>query len=1640
MNLSDMVTTADVARLQSGGKSMFESSFDNITGAVAGSVASAVTSLYNTGAYYSNAVFGSDLEQLDTARVLNDVNANWGTYYKDHKEVLDTVGFIGGSFAPGMLAVKALKGLQTAGTFGGVFKNTLGYAANAKNAALAKGLEDMATSGPSLVGALHTNKLKAIAWGTADQTLQAAFFEIGAVTALSQSPTLKDETAGDILWDMTKNALAGGVLGGGIEALFTNKIFKNAGQAIDKELRKSDLTKAFESLDVSFGDSAFKVIDSVLDLPESLLKAERKISFNYTADGKKLTTDLDIGHLLDKKSKEAADHAILKVQSAITNIVQSDTSVGKSFAAGIANLAREGYNGNQPVEAIRKRLGDLLFNLDGVQGMGGTNIDLAKDVIYFSPGGKFKNLEEALQSVTTTRVKDNQLGYRLTGDWSDVSGAVIGPKFGTLDDAFKNGIDVAIMPDGQFHVNPLSEKIKRVNAHSDDEYLRMIYHVRSNTVQDSAMGTIADVATAGRPLTPASITSTGITSGNYTFKFSQHSFEQELEDSVKITARHAWASQKKNLEGVTINGNDFSLLSAAIEQRTRDVTVIGKSGVKMVIEDPNTLRSFVLDQKIAFAKEITKTQAIDSRTLEHILNVENGWLEKAVQSDWDKAKLFRDEATWRPLASYLERDNLVLLYNKKGMENAASMFPDGQLAYAARIQDAERHASTASAAVLGSAFTRFADLTSASTASTAGAGPSFFGASNADYFDTLKRVIQSAGQGVQQTQTEFRNAVLSPLQPLAAKVITEKNLELGAIMNKLRRTPDQMVLDRENKRLVDLAYWEHMKRQPTDELAKPAIAIGIEKQSTFDFLAEYQRTHAEWDAKNRVLAAAAGKSINYHPDQFYIPPVNTRHYPYFAFVRDVEGRAFSEGGVSMITARTPEELKTLIDTVQKDHPSLQVITKDQNIAYHKAKGDYEYASGLNSPDIDSALRKQGKLGDFMPTLEPTAVINEFVDFIGRREDGLVRNAVSLKYSNVIAELKSLSERYTTLGKSKLQYIGKSEARKVDDPFGDHIRLLLNVPKDAEYTFWHDANAFVDSLGQRAYKAAERAYMQARRGEKTFEEANAEMTRLGLGSPFKDQEAYITAQIGGNGNLLKSAIAKGNGFLATVGLRLDMANALVNTLATPGMLMTELSSIRNSLKMQPEVWQEINQMMTVKVPGQEFAVPSNLRLFGRAIQNYWGADRKLLTARYEGIGTIKNLTSQFHEMISDMALLPNMNRSEWAKKVEKATERGATITGNNWAEEFTRFVSSDIMRQITDPLVSKGLMKEAEQNTFMQVFTNRVQGNYVASQRPIAFQGTLGAALSLFQTYQFNLLQQLFRHIENKDARTLAIAASLQTTMFGLSGLPMFDAINTHLIGNASINEQHHDAYSSMVRFAGKEWGDWLMYGTASALPIFSDKAPALYTRGDLNPRHITILPNPMNPSEIPVVAGLTRVVSAIYGSGKQIVNGADISSSLLFGLEHNGVSRPLAGFAQVLQGYSTTSKGGVIAANNDAISIASASRLIGAKPMDESLALNHMYRLNAYKANDRDRIEKLGTAVKQKIRDGSMTAEDQLELMGRYAAIGGKVEGYTQALQRWNKDAKQSVVNKVMEAHRSPTGQRLLEVMGADPLDDLEGQ
>jgi hypothetical protein len=184
--------------------------------------------------------------------------------------------------------------------------------------------------------------------------------------------------------------------------------------------------------------------------------------------------------------------------------------------------------------------------------------------------------------------------------------------------------------------------------------------------------------------------------------------------------------------------------------------------------------------------------------------------------------------------------------------------------------------------------------------------------------------------------------------------------------------------------------------------------------------------------------------------------------------------------------------------------------------------------------------------------------------------------------------------------------------------------------------------------------------------------------------------------------------------------------------------------------------------------------------------------------------------------------------------------------------------------------------------------------------------------------------------------------------------------------------------------------------------------------------------------------------------GKNIKAGADVSDSLLQGLEHQGWNRPLAGFAQLLAGQSTDRKGAVISAASDlkattylgalaerTMSVEGASRLMGARPMDEALALNAMYRNKAYQAMDRARIERLGEVVKTKMYNNEMpTDEEYEEFKLRYARSGGRVENFNAAMLRWSRDANVSVVNQLTQKQGNSYSQKLDMLMGGEELPD----
>lgn len=1266
--------------------------------------------------------------------------------------------------------------------------------------------------------------------------------------------------------------------------------------------------------------------------------------------------------------------------------------------------------------------------------------------------------------------------------------------FPTLTAAWKAGRDVAFLEDGTVRVNDSSKFWRRVDnpVYSSKQF----YNTRTGSFGDTPILTAADRAA---PNTELVVTRAGveIPAAKGPSKFIRMSeVLDEKGDIEYFTARHAWAS-KLSIDDLprSIRSDDFSLLdrlSTLQGTHLADINIVRADG--SIIENAAniSISDLVRSSKLSEAQRLFAEagEKADFREIAYRLNAEAPWLEEAIAARFRAAMNGKYEEAGRtidqskglsvPLENYLSRQNVLLEFDRPqqfreldavtpqmpfrekrdlildSVANSGGQFVTGELAWAYRVQAAIKVNKNASAGVLGAEdYARFPDLAqnASKLADSTGVGASTFGAANANYGETLKLAVQEAGKQTHLIIQKHTNAAMEQIGNVALRLKQDRKAaaEVGLVTNMLRATDEKYVWEAlptaiplpsqgpvQPSRMM-LKELKGLTGEKLQEALETLRADGrrayIEVQSPI--ASEFLRTHTIMNGsrveKRTLLMNAKGTTSNYDGEVVYVPPIDTTNMQHFAYVRPIEGRAFSTSEVAMVFGRDAAELQKRI--AQVDANEFRVITKKETEDFFKAKDLYDFNLTINEPRINTELRRKGVLNNFFPEVRAENVAEDYIRWHQNQTARLVRDAVETNYAQQVTELRALGERYTEVATSKFAGTTKKSSTEVVNPFDDYVKTMLDVSKRSEYTLLHQMNEFVDAMGTRAYRGLQAAFGNAEKGLIKWEEVNAVANKLGIKGPYNNQEEYFLSNVPRDRNLIREGITKANMLLANTVLRLDFFNSVVNTVSTPLMLGTELSSIRSALRKEPELLGKLGEALSVAVPdGSGVRVPSALKLQAAAVQNFFGDRGKELIARYKANGDIKDVLSQYHSMLDNLAL--RADYKAFSGGVEKAFEVGAKLTGNNWAEEFTRFVSADVMRQLTEPAVQAGKLSLKEQNAFIGVFTNRVQGNYISSQRPIVFQGVLGSAVSLFQTYSFNLMQQLLRHVANKDKRAVATMFGMQAGLFGLNGTPFFEAVNTHIIGNAAINQGHYDAYSIAPELLGKEVGDWLMYGTASAMPIvMGDKQPALYTRGDINPRHMTILPTSI--SDIPMISASVKVVKNIVDTGSKLSKGGEVVPTLLQGLEHNGINRPLAGFAQVLAGQSTTSKGSLISASSDLDLITTAARIGGSRPMDEAVALNNNYRIAAYRAADRDRREHLGEVVKTKLGKNQFPTDEELDgFMKDFAKAGGRVENFNAALQRWSKDANQSIVNKLKNKVNSSYGQRLSEIMGGEPLED----
>ena len=1649
---------------------------------------SGLASIYNTGVAAAN-MMGSDVEKLDTYKLMQGLDSQWAEYYKANANALDVAGFIATSLLPGTAAVKGLN-LVRSGESVGALGNSLNFFKTKQAAALDRAMVELGKEGGSAFTAMNRNKLAAMGWETADQVLQAAVFELGVVATMNQSPLLADDSWYDISKSIVTGALLGGAIGGGIGALGLNRSFKEAAAEVDRRAVGYTALSGVGKLDLSSGDKAYALLDSITKLPEAVLDRDKVLDVAFRLGSGPVTKTADLTTALTNAAKQSRKAAEDEFELAVREVAgkQVMQDVQQPFAGFLVDRLSTLRKSGASATEIRDSMGDILFNLRRVEAATEEAAVRAEDLFYFKKTltpedlGKLKSIDD----LSDTLVRSTPLGkdqkyknaYIYTG--TDLAGeyermAIIGSNsekgVKSVKDAWEKGYSIALAPNGTLAINTVSGPWKAVTdpALAPVRYL----NTRTGTLTDDAVLTAADRAVAGKSLVLTE-TAAEIPTAAGTRRFNMTDAIPAKADVTYWTARHAWAGKLADAAvPKQVLSTDISLL-----ERLRDLAPDLRAKVDIVmpgniVENGSAVDSILLRTKIDGLKARFEAGTQDIRALAYEFNAPESWVEKVIETEFGAALARIDDLATdmsKDLLASTKRENLLATYATprqftatdatRGlpwrerrdimMEQAretGGQFVTGELAYAYRVQGAVLAAKNAASAVLGAEkYALLPDLAqdAAKLADSLGAGASFLGSSNANYGDVLRLAAQNIGKHVDAWVKEAGDEVVDAFNSVAIRIKDDKAAaaELGIVTNILRNEAGKYVwapaTNGTSARLLlrevaDIADAAKRAAKETELLAAgQRVSLDIESQTVIDFLTTHSKLNGARIDKDTVLINAKGFTSNKDPRVVYAPPIDTNYFQHFAFVRPIEGKAFSTSEVAMVFGRNAEELQSRMARV--DRNLYDVFTKSDGERYHKAKGDYDFDSTINERNIDSSLQRTGALSNFFPEVRAENLVEDYLRWHQNQAARLVRNSVELNYSQQIEELRDLGRSFTEDATSKFAGTLKSAKGEIANPYEDYVRTMLAVSKRGQYRLFSEANEFVDALGTRAYQMLASATGKAEKGLIPYTEANAIAEKYGIKGMYSNADDYFLSNVPRDRNLIKEGVAKANTLLANLVLRFDFAQSVMNVVSTPLLLGTELASIRTLVAQDSKLTGALNELTRVAVPGGSGAsVPTTMKLLSNATKNFFGPEKEALLKRYIDNGDVKDTLTLYHSTISDLALSPNFK--VFSDGVNKATEKVATLTGNNWSEEFTRFVSADVMRQVTEPLVAVGKLDVKTQNSYISTFVNRVQGNYISSQRPIVFQGVLGGAMGLFQTYSFNLLQQLLRHVENRDKRALATMFGMQAGLFGLNGTPMFDAINTHIIGTAAINDGHYDAYSIAPSLLGKEVGDWLMYGTVSAMPGLGGNWPALYTRGDINPRHMTILP--LNPADMPAIDASTRVVNNLLDVGKKLIGGADISETLLQGLEHNGLNRPLAGVAQLAAQQSTTSRGGLISASSDFNGIAAASRIAGAKPMDEAIALNNMYRLNAYKIADRERMEALGERVKTHLSKNQVPPQETVEqFFNDYTSIGGRPENFNAALQRWMKDANVSVVEKMRANINSDYGQRLNEIMGGSGLED----
>lgn len=1576
---------------------------------------SGINSFYNTAAYVGQ-FFDPGIQERDTADWITQLDTDLGDYYRMNQESADVTGFILGAIIPGLGGIRvfnagqiALKTAINTGKVGGTTGRALGLLVPKTDEFMSLAMKDI-TASTTTLNLVNANTTKAIGAGLWQNVMEAAAFETMVQATMFRSPILQQQDG----WDIVQNIAIGGALGGGIAGIFGAARLR--GQLKTAIREEEVLRRPFQER-VQFSAAspdANRLVQLSFDsemaaVPITLRAADGTLIENNFAATKTLYEQKIQSNALDQRKA--------------WNNLSTDSQLGNTVANLMSPVVKDG------------RL---------VPGFAQQTYESASGAVKILRAGDQHPLELAqAKALAKGEAVENPIAVRFIKLQGDDSGSVF-----DSPGSYLSWADRYATPD-------------KVRAAIRESF--GFKHTFEPTNRWSAL------------------------------KLKGAKAVEEAE------ARHIWAAKSSGMlkeipENAVIDRHDIPMLQRAYDDGRTDIKIVSGEGptvsidpvsskeelYKIIKQSKNETiehfnRSFLTKRgKQKKGKEpglIPKAQAQDG-AVGIIADVRKNYLDgnpsgveaddifatAAAQAKYhrqlsDRGLSLTTEEAATPV-QFLPKYAKVVYEQSKDIAALNENVLDGIAHYAAMEKIYVESAQRAASKVLGKWWEQLPLLRKEKLVTATRDDPSAGLFSNdSSAYGTIGSSMSFIGSIVRAVKQDFRKNLNDELAPAMTKMAEkpEAVFEFEGLNQKITRTGKQFYL-REAEDGTQVLIDKKLVKRTADgseeinwEAAEDGVnAFNIRNVETANFIRTHIAASGRRTQNFREINAAQGKIDNKDPDVFRPIRPDLKQYQHFALV--VDPRITGTGHVSIITAASQKELAEL---VQKVPPEYKVRYKTETEDYYKARGEYEYQRTLSENYLNSELGNKGVFSNFFPKSDPQKIADDILQQHYRESDTLVYESVRLNYEPQFGLLEDLGRQYSLVETSKFASRADMIEAQSKNPYFNQIKTALDISKINEHPLVYGANKLLDTAVSKAWASITRTFDEIKSpGE--LDKINTLTAEYGIQPAFYDAAMQALVNHTAPRGALTRFVRGANAILSRFTLGLDPLNALNNVIGSNVLRGTELGLLTRAIQEGNQaVAGDLSALAKIKLPGVDAEVLSPTKLLAQAVTNFWkdvkqpGQQYGPLMAKYRDMQIIKDRAEQLKMLVDDFTLKGTESAAEldtrmargFARAKELTSEKLDTaekLTGNTFAEEFNRFVSANVMDQITSIAVKHGLMDDATARTYINTFVNRVEGNIVASQRPLIFQGPIGQAISLFQSYQFNLIQQLLRFTAEGKAKDLAMLAGLQSTLYGYQSLPGFQAINVHIIGQLGGNDAHKDLYDITYGAVGRTAGDFILYGIPSTLLDTN-----IYSRGDVNPRHLTILPTSLQ--ETPIVAGWGKFFGSIYETTKRIAGGGDVWETFLQGVEHNGINRPLAGLAQTVQAfgpegqaYSTSNKGTILY-QNDLMSLATLTRLAGGRPMDEAIVNDALFRVRTYEARRREKLLSLGEKVKGTLIQGNQPTEEQInQFAEEYAKLGGKQKQFNKWMMEMYKNANTAQAEKLAESLNNPYSYKLQLLMGGE--------